>query len=370
MNSSISVIEPEILPAAVKTHRRFDKRLLVLPLVAIAALALRKPVSNWWTIGRFTETTDDAYVGGDVTVIAPRVTGLVEHVFVTDNQFVHAGDPLLKLDDRDYKAALAKATAGIAAQEAALGNLDAMQNLQGSIIAQAEAGIDAAQAEVTRTRDEWNRYKQLSDQSAESVQSYQRAEAEYKGAVALDAKAHAFLETARRQILVIATQKQQAAAAKAQAVADRDLAALTLDYTEIRSPIDGFVGNRSVRAGIMASVGAQLMSIVPAQGLWIDANFKETQLKNLHAGQPVAIHADSSPDKIFHGHISSLSPATGAQFSVLPPENATGNFTKIVQRIPVRIALDGEAGILGELRPGLSVTAKVDERTDVNLTKS
>src|SRR6266404_9233353 len=168
--------------------------------------------------------------------------------------------------------------------------------------------------------------------------------------------------SARRQLDVIDTQKQQVQAALTQAVAERDLARLNLGYTELRAPIDGTVGNRSARAGAYAMVGAQLMSLVPASGLWVDANFKENQLAHLRPGMKATITADVLPGEVFRGHVASLAPSTGAQFSVLPPENATGNFTKIVQRVPVRILLDGDAGELGRLRPGLSVTADIDER--------
>ena len=161
---------------------------------------------------------------------------------------------------------------------------------------------------------------------------------------------------------MIDTEKRQTEAALAGAVADRETAQLNLGYTELRAPIDGTVGNRSAHAGAFATIGAQLLSLVPARGLWVDANFKENQLARMRPGEPVAIAADVLPGDVFHGHVASLAPATGAQFSVLPAENATGNFTKIVQRVPVRILLDGSASELGRLRPGLSVTAAVDQR--------
>ena len=195
-----------------------------------------------------------------------------------------------------------------------------------------------------------------------SVQRWQQADADYQKALAADARARAALEAAQRQLDVIDTQKQQTSAALAGAVADRDTAQLNLGYTELRAPIDGTVGNRSARTGAYATVGAQLISLVPAHGLWVDANFKESQLARMRAGMPVTIEADVLPGELLHGHVASLAPATGAVFSVLPPENATGNFTKIVQRVPVRVQLDGDADTLGMLRPGLSVTADVDER--------
>ena len=328
----------------------------------LAGLAAAAYGYDWWTVGRFIESTDDAYVGGDITVIAPKVSGLVAEVAVTDNQPVHAGDLLIRIDDRDYRALLAKAEAAVAAQQATIANLDARRGLQQAVIAEAAAGVTAADAETVRAREDQSRYRELSSTAAASLQSFQRADAEYKQAVAAGDKARAALNAATRELEVIDTQKQQAEAALAGAVADRDTAQLNLGYTEIRAPIDGTIGNRSARVGAFAPVGAQLVSVVPARGLWVDANFKESQLAHMREGQPVKIAADVLPGEKFLGHVASLAPATGAQFSVLPAENATGNFTKIVQRVPVRVVLDGESGRLGRLRPGLSVTADVDER--------
>jgi membrane fusion protein (multidrug efflux system) len=334
--------------------------------LAAAALAIGLGAAwygyDWWTNGRFIESTDDAYVGGDVTVIAPKVAGIVAVVAVTDNQAVHAGDLLVKLDDRDYRAALAKAEAAVAGQRATLANLDATRRLQEAMVEQAEAELAATAAEIERTRYDVDRYRALAHDQFASAQRFQQADADHKKALAADQRARAALQAARRKLDVIDTQKQQAAADLAGAVADRDTARLNLGYTELRAPIDGTVGNRSARAGAFATIGAQLLSIVPADGLWVDANFKENQLGRLHPGLPATVVADVLPGRVFHGHVASLAPATGAEFSVLPPENATGNFTKIVQRVPVRIRLDGDAGRLGALRPGLSVTADVDER--------
>jgi membrane fusion protein (multidrug efflux system) len=317
---------------------------------------------HWWTVERFIETTDDAYVGGDVTVIAPKVAGFIASVAVTDNQAVQAGDLLLKLDDRDYRAALAKAIAAVAAQRATLANLDATTKLQEAVITEAQAELTATAAEIGRSKYDVDRYRDLAQSHAASVQRFQQADADYRKALAADAKARAALQAAQDRLNVIDTQKQQAAAALAGALADQDTAQLNLSYTELRAPIDGVIGNRSARTGAYATVGAQLISLVPAHDLWVDANFKESQLAGMRPGMPVTIGADVLPGEAFHGHIASLAPATGAVFSVLPPENATGNFTKIVQRVPVRVALDGDAAKLGRLRPGLSVTASVDER--------
>jgi membrane fusion protein (multidrug efflux system) len=342
------------------------RRLVLSGLVLGIALGAAWYGHHWWTVGRYIETTDDAYVGGEVTVIAPKVAGLIAAVAVTDNQAVHAGDLLVKLDDRDYRAALAKATAAVAARQAALANLDATRRLQEAMVAQADAEIAAADAEVERSQFDTIRYRRLASDQYASVQRSQQADADSKKAIAAADKARAALAAAQRRLDVIDTQKQQAQAALAQAVADHDLAQLNLGYTELRAPIDGTVGNRSARPGAYAMVGAQLISLVPADGLWVDANFKESQLAHIRPGLPASIEADVLPGQVFHGHVASLAPATGAQFSVLPPENATGNFTKIVQRVPVRILLDGDASKLGSLRPGLSVTAGVDRRPNTD----
>jgi membrane fusion protein (multidrug efflux system) len=362
MNSSLSAADMAPASTPEKPKPPLLKR-LVLALVVIAALIAAVFYGlHWWTTGRFIESTDDAYIGGDVTVIGPKVSGYITELKVIDNQFVHAGDLLVKIDDRDYLATLHKAEGAIAAEEALLANLQATEQLQQAVIGQAKAGIDAASAETVRSRDDNVRYKELASRSAVSLESAQRADATFKTAQANGAKAQASLLAAQRQLDVIATQKQQARAALMQARAERDLAQLNVGYTELRAPIDGVIGNRRARVGAFAGAGTQLLAVVPASGLWVDANFKEDQLAEMLPGQPVSIHADVLPGRVFHGHLDSLAPATGAQFSVLPPENATGNFTKIVQRVPVRVRLDAADNTLGKLRPGLSVTAEVDTK--------
>ena len=338
------------------------KRVALVAVIAFAGLGVAKFSYDWWTVGRFIESTDDAYIGGDVTVIAPKVAGFISQLAVTDNQQVHAGDLLLKLDDRDYRAALAKAEASVAMQKATLVNLDATRNLQDAIVAQAQAGIAATDAEITRTHDDQVRAKNLLAGGISSTQEFQKADADYKTALANGDKSRATLVAAQRQLDVIATQKQQVKASLDAAIAERDLAQLNLSYTELRAPMDGVVGNRSAHVGAYATTGSQLISLVPAHGLWIDANFKENQLMQMHASSPATVKIDLLGGKSFRGHVVSIAPATGAQFSVLPAENATGNFTKIVQRVGVRIQLDDENATLGQLRPGLSVTARVNTK--------
>ena len=350
---------------AVKRETRPRITTKKLLLVGIAGLAIAGAAwygHDYWVHGRFIESTDDAYIGGDVTVIAPKVAGFIAQVAVGDNQAVHAGDLLIKIDDRDYRVALAKAEAAVAGQQATIANLAAARRLQQAVVAQAQADLGATAAEIERSRFDAQRYQLLSQAHVASMQRFQQADADSRKALASDQKARATLEAATRQIDVIDTQTQQAQAALAGAIAERDMAKLNLSYTEIRAPIDGTVGNRSTQTGAYATVGAQVIALVPAHGLWADANFKENQLARMHPGLPVDIVADVLPDQVFHGHVASLAPATGAQFSVLPAENATGNFTKIVQRVPVRVTLDGDGGALGKLRPGLSVEASVDIR--------
>ncbi|WP_394779585.1 HlyD family secretion protein [Undibacterium sp.] len=362
MTTTTTQADATLLSLPTAKTRPGKKRLAVSIAAVVAIVAAGSFGYHWWTEGRFLQTTDDAYVGGNVTVIGPKVAGYITQVAVTDNQLVHAGDLLVKIDDRDYQAALAKAEGAVAAQQALMANLDATRSLQDAVIQQAKAGVSATDADTVRTRDDQTRYQNLSSRAAVSVQSSQKADADYKQAIANGQRSQASLIAAQKQIDVIGAQKMQAQAALAQAVAERDIAKLNLAYTELRAPIDGVIGNRRARDGAYATPGSQLLSIVPATGLWVDANFKEGQLARMQPGQRATVEADVLPGKVLHGTVASLAPATGAQFSVLPPENATGNFTKIVQRVPVRIVLDAEDSKLGVLRPGLSVVAEVDIR--------
>lgn len=338
------------------------RRGLALGLMAVGAIALAGYGYYWWTQSRFVQSTDDAYVGGDITTISAKVAGYVDAVEVTDNQAVHAGDVLVRLDSRDYRAALAKTEGEIAAQQAALVNLASTRSLKEALIEQARATIAGYDAQTERTRHDLERYKKLQVSDAVSVQSLQKADADYRQAMADGQQARAMLLAAQRELAVTDSQKGQILAALDQAIAGRDLARLNVEYSQIRAPINGVVGNRRARLGAWAGAGSQLLVIIPARGLWVDANFKEDQLADMRPGQRAAVRADIQPGRVFHGTVTSLAPATGAQFSVLPTENATGNFTKIVQRVPVRISLDSEDGTLGLLRPGLSVTAAIDSR--------
>jgi membrane fusion protein (multidrug efflux system) len=338
------------------------KQLIIAALGALIVAGGASFGRYWWTTGRFIESTDDAYVGGNVTALAPHVPGFVSQILVTDNQHVKAGDLLVTIDDRDYKAQLAHAEAVVQRQQATVANLTAQYELQQSLIAQADANLASAKAAAVWAKEEAARYRALAATTYGSLQNQQKTDAAERQAQAAITAAEANLTAVKQKLTVIDTQIAETRADLAQAQADRDTARLNLGYTQIRAPIDGYVGARGAQVGAYVTTGTNLLSIVPAHGLWVDANFKEDQLAHMQAGQPVTIVADVLPGRAFHGQVVSLAPATGAVFAVIPPENATGNFTKIVQRVPVRIAVADGGGTLGTLRPGLSVTTSVDVR--------
>ena len=283
-------------------------------------------------------------------------------VAATDNQRVHAGDVLIRIDDREYRAQLAKATAVVSEQEATLANLDLTRHLQEAMVDQARADLAAAEAEDIRAARDADRYQHLVVGGAASAQSAQQAGTDYKKAFAMQWRARAAVDAAERRLTAIDAQKDQAYAAVSAARAERDLAVLNLDCTEIRAPIDGVVGNRVARLGswtCRSGLRSSLSSLT--RDSRVDANFKESQLARMGPGQHATLVADAFPDAVFSGTVESIAPATDAQFALLPPENATGNFTKIVQRVPVRIRLEGDN--TGErLKPGLSVVVEIDVR--------
>ena len=351
-------------PARSPRAGRLVKRVLVT-LLAVAALGGGVAYARaWWLDGRFIESTDDAYVGGDATAISPHVAGFVTALAVTDNQHVSAGQLLLELDDRDMRAALERVAAIKRQREAALDALNAQLLQQQSTISQAAAAKDEKAAQAVFAGKDAERYGSLANTPAVTRQETERSASVGNAAKASVAAAQAALEGARQQLAVLKARITEATAGVEQAAADVRIAELDLGYTQIRAPVDGFVGNRAVRTGAYVAVGTYLLTIVPSRGLWVDANYKEDQLARVKVGDSATIIADAAPDEPIKGHVLSLAPGTGAVFSVIPPENATGNFTKIVQRVPVRILLDGDDTALGRLRPGLSATVRVDTRLD------
>lgn len=343
--------------------QRSKKKALMLALIAAALLTTAGYGAYWWHSGRFMQSTDDAYVGGDISAISTKVSGYIQRIAVQDNMAVRKGDLLVQLDDRDYQAALAKALGEVAAQQAALADVAASRQLQRAAIEGATASLAAAQAATEKSANDNRRYGALVMSSAVSAQVRENAAADYRQARAQESKAQADQRVAERQLSVLDAREKQTLAALMQAQASLDMARLNLSYTEIRAPFDGVIGNRRAWSGSYVNSGTQLLSLVPAQGLWIDANFKESQLAHMLPGQRATVVADVLPGHTFSGRVASVSPATGSRFSILPAENATGNFTRIVQRVPVRIALDGEAATLDVLRPGLSVIVTVDEKS-------
>jgi membrane fusion protein (multidrug efflux system) len=328
-------------------------------LIACAAIAYSR---YWWTTGRYIESTDDAYVGGNVTEISPHVSGFIEQIAVLDNQYVHAGQLLIRIEPADFKAARQRATALVSQAQAAVADLKAKIALQQSLIAQAQAYLAASRDRARFDADDAARFRALARSGAGSVRQAQNAATALQTAESATVAAQAAVSASKRQLAVLGATLRQARASLGQANAQLRTANLNLGYTEIRSPIDGYIGDRSAQVGAYVTAGTQLLSVVPARGLWVDANFKEDEIGHMRAGEPAAIVADVDPDHVFHGHVISLSPATGAVFSIIPPQNATGNFTKIVQRVPVRILLDGKDGNLGLLRPGLSADVSVSTR--------
>ena len=360
---SETVLERAAAPVPTAGHRLRVKRLAPAALGILVALGAAKYGHDWWTVGRFIETTDDAYAGGNVTAVSPHIAGFIAEILVTDNQHVEAGQLLIRLDPRDFKAALDRARAIADERQAALTGLEAKYTLQQQMVAQAEADVAAKTAHAEFATADAVRYRNLALTSYGSRQNAERASSADEEARATIKSSAAGLAAARQQLTVLTADIAAARAAVAQASADLETARLNLGYTEIRSPIEGYIGNRAGQVGAYVASGAYLVSVIPAQGLWVDANFKEDQLADMRPGQSATVVADVLPGKTFHGHVQSLAPGTGAVFSVIPPENATGNFTKIVQRVPVRIVLDGADARLGELRPGLSATVSVDTRS-------
>jgi membrane fusion protein (multidrug efflux system) len=322
------------------------------------ALVLAAAAGYWFFVLRFEQSTDDAYVGGNVTVMAPKVNGFVTDILVQDNQHVAANQVLIRLDARDYDAKLAQATAEVDSARAAVQELQAKQTLQAAVINQHQAEVRASSAELTRSAEDQTRYRELVKDDAVSNQIVERADADFSKAQAAVQSSGATVLAAQRELDVLGAQIADAQARVNTALAAQRVAQLNVEYTTIRSPVDGYIGNRTARVGMLANIGAPLLTVVPSTDLWVDANFKEDQLKKMQIGDQADVALDAS-SRTLHGYVESLAPATGATFSVLPPENATGNFTKIVQRVPVRIRLNVPHDMENVLRPGLSATVEV-----------
>lgn len=341
---------------------KIKKRLytaLALVVLVLAALAWG---IHWWQTGRFFEETDNAYVHADSVAVRAEVSGRVDEVAVSDNQRVEAGDILVKLDPSDAKSQLAQAQAALAVAQANAVSADRQVEQQRASIDEAKAQVTSAQADLEQARLHLERSKRLAEKNYASQQEYQDDQAAVQVAEATLAARRATLASSRKQLKVLEAERDSAEANIESARADVDNARHQLDKTRLTAPVDGVVGNKTVEVGTLAQPSLTLMQLVPIRSAYVIANYKETQTARMRAGQSVSLHVDAYPDTEFEGVVDSLAPATGSRFSLLPQDNATGNFNKIVQRVPVRIRVTGPEDALERLRDGLSVVPSVDTR--------
>jgi membrane fusion protein, multidrug efflux system len=346
-------------PGLRRLRRR--RRLLLAGAALLAAAILGVGGWRWWEATKFLVSTDDAYLESDSVTVSPQVAGTIATLDVADNQAVRAGQVLAVIDDRPFRAALAKAQADVASAEAKLGDVGAEIAEQVANVASSRAVIAADHAAVGFAQADATRYARLSRTGFGTVQTAERTAAALSESEARLTRDEAALTAAERQIGVLAAERAMAAASLKAAEAEQQSAALNLSYTVIKAPVTGVVGDRGVRLGAYVAPGTPLLQVVPMGGqIYLTANFKETDLARMKTGEPVSFTVDTFPGHEFRGTVESLAPGSGSQFALLPPENATGNFTKIVQRVPVKIVLAASDPLVGKLRPGLSVEATVN----------
>ncbi len=352
---------PHAPSAAAPRKRRPGRWILVV--VLLGALSAGVDAGwRWWRDGRFVVSTDDAYVRGDVATIATRLPGHVVAIEVRNGDRVNAGDVIAQLDDGDIVLAIAAARARIATQRAAIARLARQADTARAVVVQAEAELAGLRAADTLAQSELSRYTALAARDHASRARLDQAQAERQRSAAALVSAEAAIATARARVEV--ARAEMAEAERMLPELETSLARAERDrgFASIRAPFDGIVGNRAVQPGEFVQPGARIAAVVPVAGLWIDANFKETHLARLKPGQVARIEVDALPGAMLEGRVESFSPASGAVFSLLPPENATGNFTKIVQRVPVRVSLPDVVPAPELLRPGLSVVVRIDTR--------
>jgi membrane fusion protein, multidrug efflux system len=360
-------IAPEIpvAPPAPAASRRELVRRAALVLALLATTAAGGYFGHdYLTHGRYLESTDDAYVKADSTLVAPKVSGYIAQVLVDDNARVKPGQLLARIDDRDFKAALNQAHADVAAADAAVRNLNAQIELQQPLIQQQAAAVEATEAALKFAQEEQARYDGLMKSGSGTIQRAQQTDAALREKAAQLQREKSGLSAANIKVEVLATERAKAVAQLERARAVEQQANLNLSYTEIKAPVGGTVGARSLRVGQFVQAGTQLMAVVPLDAVYVVANFKETQLTHMRDGQPVELRIDGFHGTRLTGHVDSLSPASGLEFALLPPDNATGNFTKIVQRVPVKIVLDDNS-LKGLLRPGMSAEPTVNTKSAV-----
>ncbi|WP_336980631.1 HlyD family secretion protein [Altererythrobacter fulvus] len=343
--------------------KRRGVRLVMLGVAVVALVLGASWFANYWMVGRYVQGTDDAYVQADAVIVAPKVAGYVEQVFVADNQAVAAGDPLFSIDPRDYRSQVAQAQAQIDMANASAKGLQAQIAEQHAAVDGAIAQLASAESDLRFAKTIRDRYEALAASGAESRETFAEKRSQFERAEAAVAARKANLASAQRRVATLEAQVGQAKAQAEGGVAQRAAADVDLGSTVVRASIAGRIGNKTVQPGQFVQPGTRAMSIVPVQQLYITANFKETQVGLMRVGQPVTIEVDALEGVELKGKVESFAPGTGAQFSLLPPENATGNFTKIVQRIPVRIAVDAGPETRALLVPGMSVHVSVDTRS-------
>jgi membrane fusion protein (multidrug efflux system) len=339
----------------------FGSTLVRLAVLLAAGVIVVLFTTQWnrWVGLSVRQVTDDAYVRGDITPLSAQVEGYVRHVPVNDFQRVKQGELLVKIEDDDYRARVAQAEADLLGAQAAIENLKAQKAAQHAQVAEAEGAIAATQADVQRTRLEAARQRTLLATTFGTRQKVEQADAEAQRFAATLARNQAALDAQRRQLAVLDTQESQLRAEVKAKQAMLDLAKINLGYTRIVAPVDGMVSERGVRNGQYVHAGTQLISVVPLDNVWVVGNYKETQLTHVAIGQRAEISVDTFPGIVVNATVDSIAPASGAQFSLLPPDNATGNFTKVVQRIPVKLRIGPDNPLAGKLRPGMSVIATI-----------
>jgi membrane fusion protein (multidrug efflux system) len=361
MNATLSTVDRQPTPAQPTLKLRPRHALWGAGvLLAVGALVWGE---RYWTVDRFVQSTDDAYVKADSTLVAPKVSGYIAHVLVNDNETVKQGQTLALIDDRDLQTALREADASLAAATAAVTNLSAQLTAQESRVREAQADLEVAQTSTELARHNDVRRREMAKVGYGSEEQADDAATDLRTKTASVTRAQAALAESRDQIDVLRTQRDLAEAQHQRALAARQQAELNLSYSVIRAAIDGTVGARTVRVGQFVNAGTQLMEIVPLQQTYVVANFKETQLTRMRAGEIAHIRVDTFPDEELTARVDSLAPASGLEFSLLPPDNATGNFTKIVQRMPVKLVFEDASKLAGRLRPGMSVDVAVDTRS-------
>src|ERR1700724_2567482 len=316
----------------------------------------------YWTTGRFMVSTDDAYVQAHSVLISPKVSGYSSEAPVDANQSVHAGEILARIDPRDYQTALDQARANVTGAQASIDTLSRQIAQQKLAVEQARQLVASDQAALVYSQQDFQRYTELAKTGNGTVQRAQLAQADIREKQAALQHDATGVGVAKKQIGIFGAQLAQATATLAQQQAMEHQAELNLSYTTISAPVDGTVGVRTLRVGQYVQAGTQLMAVVPLQAVYITANYKETQLTDVRPGQPVTIDIDTFPGTTVHGHVDSLAPASGQEFALLPPDNATGNFTKIVQRAPIKIVVDKGEALAGMLRPGMSVEPTIDTK--------